>query len=869
MAPARPVVTHSLRRDVPSFTGRDTELQHLLGAGRPGHIITIYTIDGMPGVGKTALATRAAHLLAGRFPDGQHFVDLRAHAPGGTPAEPADVLADLLTGFGIDPQALPPTLEGRSALWRDRLNGRAVLLVLDDAANHTQIEPLLPASPTCLTLITSRKRLIALDGAESIELDTLPPRRAAELFTRLAHRTPAAAEAEAITEAVALCGHLPLAVVLLAGRLMHHRRWTIEDFLADFFAARDRLGELSAESRAVATAFYLSYRDLPAERQRVFRLLSLHPGADLDSYAAAALTGMPRSQVRTHLEGLFTDHLLDEVALGRYRLHDLLREYARTLTTREDPVSQREEAVDRLHNYYLETAQTADRQLALTPRAQRPPTTPGPFDTPPLRSRSAALTWMREERANLLSCLDHATSHSRTAVVVGLTSALAAFMIQEGPWPQAAELHERAVQQALAAGDRAGEACSLHDLGVVRYRTGDYPTATTLLRRSLGLYEELEDHMGQANALSDLGTARRLIGDFPAAIDSYQRSLILYQDLDDQLGMANALNGLGDVARLTADYQNAADLYQRSVACFEGLGQHRAHAYALNWLGDVRLMTGDEGTAAALHQQSLALFKEFGDRLGQANALWSLGRERALTGDYPAAVTRYEEALDLFKELGNEQGQVYTLNVLGDVRLATGEYPAAEALFLHSLALCERLGNRHGHAAALQGLAEVQLATGHLAEATDLHQRALVRFRELGDRVGEANALWGLGQTKHHNGEYPQATDYYEQARLIWADLGDRQGESKVLSSLGALLAETSTPHSALKTYQKALQLARNASSPRDEARALAGAAHCWLLSQNSQAALDHQREAVAIYQRIGSAERDEAVAFLAALEGE
>ena len=416
--PAPVATMRTLPRDVAAFTGRDIELRQLMAAaaGAAG-VVAVHTVDGMPGVGKTALVTRAAHLLAGAFPDGQLFVDLHAHTPGQPPADPGEVLADLLACTGMAPREIPAGLEARAERWRGRLAGKKVLLVLDDAAGHAQVGPLLPGTAGCLVLVTSRRRLIALDGAQPLALDTLPPDQAVELFLRLARRTPDGSDAGAVAELAGLCGYLPLAIALLAGRLAHHPSWNLTTFTADFAAAQDRLTELAAGDRpgdpAVAAAFGMSYQDLPADRQRLFRRLGLHPGTDIDAYATAALAGVPLGQARQGLDALYTDHLIDEPAPGRYRLHDLIREYARTLTTRHDPAGDRDRAIEQLLDYYQHTAQTADHHLTRHTRPSPPPATTAPAAAPDLPDRASALAWMHTERANLLACIGYATTQTQ------------------------------------------------------------------------------------------------------------------------------------------------------------------------------------------------------------------------------------------------------------------------------------------------------------------------------------------------------------------------------------------------------------------------------------------------------------------------
>ena len=572
--PAQPVVTRGLPQDLVGFTGRRRELELLLAAAGPDRVVNIRTVDGMPGVGKTALVTRAAHLLAEHFPDGQFFYDLHAHTPDLPTAEPVDVLAMLLTGLGIAPRHMPLTLEGRSHLWRDRLTGKRVLLVLDDAAGHAQIQPLLPASPGCLTLVTSRRRLIALDGADPVSLSPLTPGEAAELFASRSRRSPTqSSEQNAVAETVRLCGYLPLAIVLLAGRLRHKdpSTWSLVRFAAEFADAQDRLGELDdGDNRAVYTAFTLSYRDLPTDQQRLFRRLGLHPGPDIDANAAAALDDAPLAATRRQLEALYTDHLLDETAPGRYQPHDLLRAYARTLATEHDTPGNRAQAIDRLMGYYQHTAQSADQHLARISRPGSPPAE-RPATAPDFPDRAAALAWLRTERDNLLACIDTAT-HQQAHRAVHLIAAIAAFLLQDVPWPQAATLHQHAATTAHHNGDRLSEANALHDLGRVRYLTGDYEQATRLQEQALTLYEELGNRLGQANTLNELGRVRYMAGDDEQAGPLQEQALTLYEELGNRLGQANALHDLGRVRYLTDDYEQAIRLQEQALTSAFRLG---------------------------------------------------------------------------------------------------------------------------------------------------------------------------------------------------------------------------------------------------------------------------------------------------------
>jgi transcriptional regulator with XRE-family HTH domain len=356
--------TRTLPRDILSFTGREPELRELVAAtAGSGGVVGIHAIGGMAGVGKTAFAVHAAHQLAPRFPGGQIFLPLHGHTPGQRPVDPADALASLLLTAGVSVQQIPSGLEARMALWRDRLAGKQLLLVLDDAASSDQIRPLLPGTGENLVLITSRRHLTALEDARTVSLDTLSPDEAGTLLVRLAARPGLGPEVAAVSELTRLCGYLPLAIGMLARQLHHHPAWTPGDLAADLAAGRDRLELMTTENVSVAAAFNLSYEDLTEPQRRLFRRLGLHPGTDIDGYAAAALDNIELATARRRLDALYDHYLLTEPARGRYRLHDLIREHAHVLAGRVDHDNDREHAIDRLLNYYQHTGETADRHL--------------------------------------------------------------------------------------------------------------------------------------------------------------------------------------------------------------------------------------------------------------------------------------------------------------------------------------------------------------------------------------------------------------------------------------------------------------------------------------------------------------------------
>ncbi|MEU0506277.1 tetratricopeptide repeat protein [Nocardia sp. NPDC005998] len=781
--PPRPVVTTALRRDTKGFLGRDDELQQILDAAGPTRVVSIHTIDGMPGVGKTALAIRAAHVLAERFPDGRYFVELHAHTPGQAPADPANVLATLLTDLGIDPRNLPDTVTGRSNLWRDWLADKKVLLVLDDAATADQIEPLLPAGDGCFTLVTSRRRLVALDDAMPLALDILDPGAAIDLFITLARRDPDDNDRAAAAQIVQLCGYLPLAIVLLAGRLAHHRVWTIAALAAEFAATGDRLTELDTGERAVRAAFTMSYRDLPSQRARVFRCLGLCPGPDIDVHAAAALAGISVREARAELEELYNDHLIEETTLGRYRLHDLLCDYARALAE-TDPPDDNNRALDRLLDHYQVTAAAANQHLAritcpITQPDSHPPAVPRRVRTGFFRDEKQALAWMRTERANLLACLEVAADrhHPQTPDLAG---ALAGLLERDGPWPHAVAVQQRTVVTAHDLGDRLGEAKALSNLGNLHRLTGDHAAAAERHQHALEIYRKNGDRDGEATAYCNLGNVRRSVGDHAGAVDLYQQALDICCDIGFSLGEATALNNLGNVHRLTGAYGGAVMLHEQALRIYVEIGNEIGEANTRFSLGNVHRLIGDNASATDLYQKALAAYRKVGYRLGEANTLSALGNMRELAEDSNGAARLHKKALEVFRDIGFRLGEAAALGNLGNVRRSTGDHERATGLYLQALDVYHDIGYRVGEAEVLNTIGDLMIATGEPHGALVRFTDALDVARRIGNPLEQARALEGAARCRAHLGETALAATEQQEADEIYQSLAAPAAESAI-----------------------------------------------------------------------------------------
>ena len=435
-----PAVRYSLPPDTAAFTGRDEEVDRIIravgDAAGAGGIVSIYAIDGMPGLGKTALAVHVAHALRRKFADRQLFIDLQAHTPGQLPVLPETALAGLLTAAGVDTQNQPHDLAGRTALWRDRMSGQQALLVLDNAASSDQVAPLLPGAAGCLVLVTSRRHLGDLPGTVfPVRLDALPPKAAQEMFLRLAPRAASDTSA-AVEDLLRLAGYLPLAISLLARVYARHPSWSLADLTREM--AQSPL-TLSAEQGSVEAAFSVSYRYLKADQQQFFRHLGLHPGTTIDVHAAAALAGVPVQEAAQQLDKLHGEGLLTEPGYRRYGMHDLIRCYAQHCAT-TDPATDQGQGLSRLLDHYQHRAVRAEARLAQQTRPG-PALVAHPAAVPDLADRLQALAWARAERSNLLACLDYATRTDQHSRVVALTAGMAALLRLDGPWGVAIVRH--------------------------------------------------------------------------------------------------------------------------------------------------------------------------------------------------------------------------------------------------------------------------------------------------------------------------------------------------------------------------------------------------------------------------------------------
>jgi len=735
--PTAPEVRYSLPPDAAAFTGRGEELSQItaavVDAGGSGGVVAVRAIDGMPGVGKTALAVHAAHVLRDRFPDRQLFIDLHAHTPGREAVRPEDALAGLLTAAGVEPRFLPGDLDGRAAMWRDKVAGQRVLLVLDNAASTRQVASLLPRGKDCLVLVTSRRHLGDLPGKVTpILLEVLPSDQAQEMFLRLA---PQAAPGRAVADLVRLAGFLPLAISLLARAFARHPSWTLANLAAETEAS---MLTLAAENDSLAAAFDVSYRHLLPSQQQFFRRLGLHLGTTIDACAAAALADTSLEDAAESLDVLHREALLTEVMYRRYGMHDLIRRYARDRAA-ADPAVDRGQALERLLDFYTYFAAIAENRLARQTRTRPAPVlAASPASAPDLSDSTKALSWARTERANLLACLDYVTENVQRGRMIAITSAIATLLRQDGPWSDGIVRHVTAVEVAGQCADRLGQANALNDLGFVRRLTGDYLGASQAHEMALEMYRELGNRLGQANALNNLGLVR-IAEDYQSGVQAQEMALEMYRELGDRLGQANALHQLGEARRLIGDYAGAAQVLEAALDISRDLGSRLGQANAVTILAAVRRETGDYPGAAQALEAALAIYRDLGSQLGQANTLNDLGIVRRETGDYPGAAQALEAALAIYSDLGDRGGEAMALNEAGTLHRMRGDLNQARECHIQALGLAREIDSSSDEAYALAGLGRCALDAGRIADAKADLRQSLNIFHRIG--VAEAKKV--------------------------------------------------------------------------------------------------------------------------------
>ncbi len=689
-------VPRQLPTRVPHFAGRSDELALLDGVldeaasdqvvGATGVVIS--AIGGTAGVGKTALALHWAHRVAHRFPDGQLYANLRGFdAASGKPADPCDVLRGFLDALGVHPERLPADADGLAARYRSVVAGRRMLVLLDNAADVAQVRPLLPASPECLVIVTSRRELAALsarEGARLLQLDVLSEQEASELLVARLGPDRAAAEPWAVTELAALCARLPLALSVVVARAAAAPNLPLSSLAAELTELGGPLDALDVGDPAasVRTVLSLSYRHLPEASARMFRLLGLHPGPHISAAAAASLAGGSVPQARAVLRDLTRASLLMEVAPGRYAFHDLLRAYAaeQAMLAAAGSVEDIASTTRRMLDHYLHTAHRAHQVLypgreligldALAPGVT----------AETVGGKAAALAWLEREYQVLLKVTECAARAGFDGHAWRLPVVLWTFHNVCGHWHDGARLHRLALAAARSSGELSGEAFTLRGLGSFAMSFGDVAEAYECLTAAQAAFRKLGDNLGLART-----------------------DVIFSQTLESQGRHAEALAAMGDALRLSETAPG--DQNMRLV-----------RASALNGSAWNSVQLGDLSEARAFCRQAIELCQAIGYTPGEAGTWDTLGVVLLRLGSHDEAVSCFLRAITLDREMGNRYDLAMVLSHLGETYESTGDLGGAREAWDESLTILQTL--HHPSAALVRGRLAA-LPTGPVPVASD------------------------------------------------------------------------------------------------------------------------------------------------------
>jgi len=754
-------VPRQLPAGVETFSGRQKELHDLdtilLGVGGRRHNASIAAICGTAGVGKTALAVHWAILAGDRFTDGQLYVDLHGYDLE-HPVTPGDALTYILRGLGLAGSDIAADVAARAAQYRSMVAERRLLLVLDNAKDSEHVRLLIPGSPLCRTLVTSRDRLgglVATHDARRLEISPLTLASSVQLLNSLIGDR-AFADATSTQRLANLCVGLPLALRVAAELVAHRTDASMNYLVAELAVREDRLGMLDVgdQRTAVREVLSWSFHHLDHAAARLLRLLSIQPGHDITAQAAGALVGIDERDALRSLQVLSRAHLVESRRSGRYSMHDLLRacagEWAR------ETERQLDEAVARIATYYVGLSKELVERMGRHPDNLA--------DAKAMAKESKRR--LREELPNIVALSTYCARHALSHISIGLSDILAEPLLVSAHYDEAATIHGAARTAARQLQDRHAEAVAHQHLSAVFRRWGSYDESLLHASKALRLCQEASNRPGQVNAHKSLGLLYQRQGRYDEAAEHHRQALSLAIALGDRLNEANMLGNLAIVYDLAGMFKPAVDQFERAVAVFQELGNRTGEGRALSNLAIVYEREGRHAVALRTHRQAMEIMRETGDRAGEGGSLEGIGLLYFKRHDYRQAL-----------------------------------------LFLtQSLAVRQECGDRAGEGATFYGLGTVHERLDQLAEAQQHYELAHDIASELNDRHLRARALYGLAQIYRKGGKYQQASATYKQSKTLAADLGDRELKTRILDGLAQLMGALGEYQDARRYWTEALE---------------------------------------------------------------
>ncbi|WP_238580821.1 AfsR/SARP family transcriptional regulator [Streptomonospora alba] len=727
------VARNDLPRDIPDFTGRENDLKRLLDLGmRDEGRAEIGVITGLGGAGKTTLAVHGAHRLADRFPDGLLFTDLYGYTIEHEPVAPASALGSLLRAIGVQPDAVPESVEERAALWRASLTGRRVLIVLDNVANFAQISPLLAAAPGSFTIVTSRQDLPGLSGAQYISLGMLGEESSLQLFATVLGQERVDQEDGTAREVVRMCGGLPLALRIVAGRMLSRPRWTFEHVKQRLSEHHRMFRELRIEGHSVEAVFELSYQSLNEEQRRAFLILGIMIGGTVDLHGAAALLDCDPPEADDLLQELVSVCLFEEPSVDLYRFHDLLGSYAREKAATDLAEGEAEEARRRLADHYLDMANRAADMMG--PRGHHYKVdrrSSSRYETT-LADHAQATAWFERHQDNLAAAVDFYAGVGLDEQAWQLADSLWRHYANHGQTELMMSTQEKALAASRANGNVRGSAATLIGLGIAHCLAGRFSHSLELLNEARELLETIDDERGQARVYSSLSLVYDRTGRFHDALSCVWKVF---------------------------EYAIAAG--DRSLE-----GMQRAN------LGAMYQVLGDYDKALEFCEAALKIKSEDGQYETSAQVLRVLGEINAQQGHMEQAFSYLVEALKLAQLIGSQRDEIYIRNGMAAALRRSGDLEAAIESHKAALQVGEEVGQHSADAEILSDLGAAYAEYGDAAEAQRTQERALELSRSRGERHVEGRALMRLGMLPSEAVPHDERVTYLASAARIFADLG-------------------------------------------------------------------------------------------------